>query len=296
MSTRPSETLLLFLKDRITKEPFDKKQIWLLIITLLGVLSVVLSPATFVRYGLENQERLSLIESFIHLLKYLLNSYFLTTWMLPTHIAFMLLFYHQNKNHKIISTFILCSIPLFIYGAYSVTTAENFGIVKMLVLLYLICMYAYGVISFILQEWKNRKENAMTFTIATILLLGSQFMIVVSSVYGERNLIFGIYMLFLMAALLANDLRLSKVSGICAGILACICLANQVTIIRGYHDSYMVEKRNIEKIKNNTNQELVLEVPDINYTWSMPYVSKYHEYYYKQYYNIDDVEVIWINE
>ncbi len=287
-------TLLLFIKDRITHETLDKKQILLLIITLIGVLSVILSPATFVRYELENQEKLPIIEASIQLIKYLLNSYFLTTWMLPTHIAFALLLYYKNKEHKLISALILFSIPLFIYGAYSVTTAENFGITKMLVLLYLIIVYAYGIITLIIQEWKTMKDNSMIFTIATILLFGSQLMLVVSSVYGERNLIFGIYMLFLMVAYLTENIRITPISSIFAGIFACVCIWNQITIIRGYHESYLVEKRNIEKIKNNTDQELILEVPDINYTWSMPYVSKYHEYYYKKYYKIDDaVEIIW---
>ncbi|MBQ9266798.1 MAG: hypothetical protein IJ217_00685 [Clostridia bacterium] len=286
---------LLVIRDFIVNKKVDKKQIAIWVFALFGVATVILSPATFVRFNLENQEELSFFAKSIHLIKYLLNSYFFTKWMLPLNIAFILLGLMKCKN-RILKVIIFFSIPVLLYSVYFITASSVFDLVKVLVIAYLLLSYAIISATVILRDLKT---NTITFTIAEILLVGSQIMLAVSSVYGDRNLLFGIFMLILMVAYLTQDIHLAEwnaktcISAATTLLLAFVSLRNQLTIINGYHESHKIEAQNIEKIESNTSRELVLDTPDINYTWSMPYVSDYHKYYYKMYYNLKNVDVTW---
>ena len=50
------------------------------------------------------------------------------------------------------------------------------------------------------------------------------------------------------------------------------------------------------KSSNNTNTKICLhKLKNDAYGWSMPYVSKYHENWFKVYYEIEDAEITWID-
>lgn len=295
-------TLLLFARDYFVDKKIDKERIFILCSSIIGIASVLLSPATFVRYQAENQERLSIGESAINLAKYLANAFLLSKWMLPLNISFILLACKKIKEFnksRALQISLLISIPIFIYASYEVTSTSYFEIDKILAVIYLIYAYITPVVLICINEFKHIKDLPMTFTIATILLVGSQIMMVISSVYGMRNILFGVYMLILITAYLAQSMDLTKFSiKSCIGYLtilgiAYISISNQLSIVKGYRLSKEVENSNIEKIKDNTSSELVLQKPDITYTWSMPYVSEYHKYYYIKYYHLENVNVTW---
>ena len=296
-------TLLLFAKDYFVDKKINKERIIILCISFIGIATVILAPATFVRYHIENQEKPSIVEATINLAKYLMNAYLLSNWMLPLNISFILLACNKirefNKS-KILQISLLISIPIFIYAANEITSTSYFEIDKILAVIYLLYAYITSVILICVNEFKHIKDDSpMTFTIATILLIGSQIMIVVSNVYGMRNLLFGMYMLILMTAYLTENLNLNQPSiKICTsylaiGIIAYYTISNHLTVINGYKLSKEIENNNIEKIRSNTSNELILQKPDINYTWSMPYVSDYHKYYYIKYYHLENVNVTW---
>lgn len=289
---------LLGIQDLLINKKIDRKYLMILISSLLGASSVILSPATFIRYTVENHEELSFGIKIIYLIKYLINSYIFSIWMIPFNLSFILLGMTKFKN-IFIKIFLFSSVIVLIYGVFSNSLNSVIDIGKIFEIIYIVLSYGLITLKIILEEFKEMNKSSLKFSIATILFIGSQLMLVVSSTYGDRNLLFGIFMLILMIAYLANDFDIkqfylnSYALNIAIFLISFIAIKNQITIINGYYKSHIIELENIKKINSNNSKELLLEKPDINYTWSMPYVSDYHKYYYKIYYHLEDKNVIW---
>ena len=139
---------------------------------------------------------------------------------------------------------------------------------------------------------------------SVILGIGSQIMMLVSPVFGERNTLFGIFMIILFTALLISHLPKSKnkflifiKSGFYIFLISLATL-NIFNIYNGYKLTNEIQNKNIEiineykKIDSNKMLEL-FKFHDDRFGWSMPYVSKYHEHWFKVYYEIPNAEIIW---
>ena len=289
-------TLLFVIKEYIATRKLNKHLLVVLLFSLIGAASVILSPATFERYKLENADASPLSERINLLVAFLVDSFFSTKWIFPANICFILLAYKKIKEtikNKIVLILFLFSIPVITYNVYASVASET---LKTALSFYLLLTYIFAIIVISIQEIKEIKTSPLTFTIASILLIGSQIMLIASAVYGNRNLVCGIFMFFLIIGYLAETIELTKksiFSYFAILIIGYLSISNQISIANGYRESHRIENKNIEKIITNSSEKLILEQPDITYTWSMPYVSEYHEHYYKKYYNIENVTVIW---
>ena len=282
-------TIILFLKEIIITKKFNKKLFFVLLFVIIGTSSVILSPATFARIKSENEITIPLFIKVATLLKFLTKSFILSKWILPINIFFLIV--SSLKFEKIfLKLIILSGIPILLFCVlYAKSKIEIiFCLIVLLTILLII------VIKNISKEIKDFRKNKLLFSISLILLLGSQLMLIVSSVYGDRNILFGIYMYYLIIATQIKDIDCSNTLLLIITIfLVFLGIKNQFTIIKGYSCSNKIEAQNIFRIKNNTNEILTLVKPNVDYTWSMPYVSDYHKYYYKKYYRIENINVIW---
>ena len=301
-------TLLLFVKDYIKNKRIDKNKIIVLGASFFGIASVILSPATFVRYGIENAEKVPFLESLYELVRFVLNSFVFTEYMLPINVLFSIISFAylktcmKKKSYflKILPYLSLINIFILIYAVYFVTTNSVFDVQKILVLTYVLFVYVATMYYYVKSELIDYKNSNMTVLISNILLIGCELMLAVTTVYGTRNLLFGIFMMFMIVASMADKIYFdikSKYTWVqYAGMafLIALCCKNQFVIVNGYYKANLVEKENISIIEKNVSDNIVLyKHPDENYTWSAPYISKYHEGYYKKYYGLENVEIEW---
>ena len=131
-------------------------------------------------------------------------------------------------------------------------------------------------------------------------------MMIVSPVYGERNTLFGIFMIILFTAVLITNLPQANknyLKHIESGFYSLLVIAGTLNIwnvYKNYELTNQIQNKNInlvEKYKeSNSGKTLELyKLVDDRYGWSMPDYSKYHENWFKIYYNIPEVEIIWID-
>ena len=125
-------------------------------------------------------------------------------------------------------------------------------------------------------------------------MVGSQLMMVVSPVLGPRNLIFGLIMFAFACGIIISKLNFKKLNNtILVIIFILMGLTSNLDTARGYYQNKLIEEKNISIIFANTdvitkeNFEISLyKFKNDNYAWSMPYISKYHEYWFKIFYDM----------
>lgn len=250
-------TVLFFLYNLINNKKNNtthnlKRLSIILLCSFIGMISVICSPAQFVRYEIETKEAYSIVDS------------------LDKNIDFMIdIFTKQYLPH----------VMLLIFSLVAILVAKKSS-----------------------EKFNNDQINLIITTI--ILGIGSQAMMLVSPVYGERNTLFGIYMIIFFTAIIISKLPeynrktfkyFSRIFYLSLTIYAIIYSTNNFT---NYRITDQIQNENIKLIdeykKSNSGDSLELYTfTDDRYGWSMPYVSKYHEYWFKTYYDIPNTEIIW---
>lgn len=235
------------------KSPY-RKIVSILIASTLGLASLLLAPAQFVRIELEENEEINLFENiklcFVFLAKIFTIKYFPQCLL----AIFSLLLVIFNKKR---------------------------------------------------EKFSNDEIYLLTTTV--ILGIGSQAMMLVSPVYGERNTLFGIFMIMLFTAIMLSKIYFDKskifqnISYIFYACLTILALTNIYKMYLNYKTSNIIQKQNIatineyKKSETQNNTIYLHKLKNDQYGWSMPYVSKYHENWFKIYYEIDNSKIIWLD-
>ncbi|GMQ55993.1 hypothetical protein AN1V17_03850 [Vallitalea sediminicola] len=229
-------TLLILLEKRFfRKNKINKMEIVTLVAATLGMLTVICSPAVLLRASIED----SPVEGFLPLIKHNLikqGDYFLfSKIMLPYHMLSIIASFgvirkyggeisdrfRWTRNLAVIFGGSACASLLLqvITGKviYYYGTLGQFCIEAFIGLGYLYTLIYAGIL-----VYKNKfiTNNALPI-IAVILAFGAQFMMIISPVFGPRNLVFPIFMLALYSACLIPKLNKYGISAIC-GCLGCI--------------------------------------------------------------------------
>ena len=268
-------TLLFFLYKLIINKKENKtanfkKLLLILIFSFIGVASVTITPSQFIRFGLETKENYNVINSMKEYIKFLINTFVIKDFYRPQILLLLL-----------------------------------------------------SVILSIITLKKSKKFNDLeSFTLITAFILGagSQLMLIISPVYGERNTLFIAIMIFLFTSLLMvriPDFKINIFKSLEISfyfILLTVSTINMLNIYKNYKITNEIQNQNIKildsyKENKNTDDKIVKRISYLNqkpnntieltkfaddkYGWSMPYISPYHENWFKIYYDIKDYEIIW---
>lgn len=302
----------------IKKEKVDKWFYIALMLSIIGSASVIFAPATFVRIGLENSEKIPLMQLIKLNVKNQLGLFLYAKYMLPFNILTILasgfcIFKLSSKFGKV------CGILLKIFSAFSVLTIwlmfyNQMGsptrstLLEPLTTSYVLLYYFVAVlITLILLLRMNCFNNYIVPVIAIVLCFGLQLMMVVSPVYGPRNVLCGVIMLSIYSASLMPicfnvrfGVKMSTYTDVIVfagyATLLILSIGFMTKTIVGYKTNVDIDKANMEiaeQYKKNptgtiNQSKLLLE----DFGWSMPYYSKYHEYYYKIFIGVDNNTVI----
>lgn len=204
-------------KHFILKKKLKKEDFLLVSITFLGLLTVLLAPATFLRASIEGQDSKPLIELIKHNIQIQGTTFLFSRIMVPTHILTILAAYvaiklriKQQSRLKLSEILIISFasisviglvyqlISRFAYIQYHIFEWKPFLFFEFIGLGYLVllCYSAY-----IVYLYGNLKYKVLP-AILLVIGLGSTAMMLILPVFGYRNLIFALFILVLYSLLI----------------------------------------------------------------------------------------------
>ena len=294
--------VLYLLHKWIFGKKLDKRLLFVTIIVIIGGLTVFLAPATFVRTQLENKEQVTLAAIVVQNLK-VLYSYFIATprMLYYMYMSILASVVYLFKKKKKFAAYIAPVIAVALY--FEATDTSGLFTVMRLVRAAVIVVFLVAVL--LLSLKKQLAEGQKLSSFAVILCVGSQIMMLISPVYGERNMLCAIFLLMIYsAATFALCFSTEKMRGSTKVILAVLMAAIAIfssnkmyNTINGYRINRAVDEENIRLIGEYRAGEQLCQYKLIDeaYGWSMPYYSKYHLNRYKIYYNIEEnTDIEWL--
>ncbi|MDO4618893.1 MAG: DUF6056 family protein [Clostridia bacterium] len=297
--------VLYILDSFFTKHKKVGKNTWLLLLPVLaGFVSVYLSPATFVRYGLETDK--GMFDIMKETLPMLFYDFFAKKYMVPfaflnfAAMGVFILRFSKKPWQRLIAYFNILAVILVVFVAQ---TPYAFRGKKELFAIVLIGVFLVLDLVFILVNLiKNKPNGYLAALVAVILAFGSQLMMSVSPAIGPRTMLAAIFSLVifdLTLIRLASDKKFYRILTYVMCIFFLVVGAkNHLSVYRGYDgnaESYRENERIISEYKKNPTGEISLYIPpNPDHCWSMPHVSTYHEGRYKIYYGLDlDTKIEW---
>ena len=251
-------TLLLLIYYLWKKKQYHfipiKPLILILTSSLTGLCTLLLAPSQFTRIQLEHANDSSLFSSAKEYYHFLIDTF---------------LFSKEYRLHIFIGLFLLL--------AFIITLSKRPPL--------------------------NTEERFVFFT-TIILAIGSQVMLIITTSYGERTTLPAIIMLAFLSCLILSFFPSTQMKwlSICKQLLASslltIAIFHSITMSQNYHHSNMIQKQNIAKIHSyidaTEKKYLILQrIDNDDYSWSMPYNSNYHSYWFEKYYQIENAKIIW---
>lgn len=229
-------TLLVLLEKRF----FQKKKLKImemitLIVVFMGMLTVICAPSVFLRASIEEQPAHGLFKLILYNLQFQGNYFVFSKMMLPYHMLAIIasigviLKYGRYVPVKLRWT---RNVAVIVGGSSCIgllwqtvtgKVINYYPIAGKFVIAAIICIgYLYTLMYAAILIYKNKiiKNNTLPI-IAVILACGAQFMMIVSPVYGPRNLIFPIFMFAIYSGCMIPKLNYQGVSAISGG-LACL--------------------------------------------------------------------------
>ena len=303
----------------IKKEKVDKWFYISLAFSIFGAVSVLFAVSQFMRFGVENSKNIPLIEiikvNSKDQLKSFLYGKYMFSYNVLTLLASGLCIYKLSSkiNNK------MSSILLKIFSTLSVLTILLMFLKQLNTQVpssqiepwttYFVALYYFVsiLITLILILKTKYFNNYIVPVIAIVLCFGSQLMMVVSPVYGARNVLCGLMMLtiyftslipvcfnFSFGTKMSKYANVIVIAGYATLLVISIGFINKTIV--GYRTNAIITKTNIaiaEQYKKNptgTIKQLKLILEE--YGWSMPYISKYHEVHYKMFLGVDKNTII----
>ena len=227
--------LILLEKRILRKDKIKGMEIITLIVVTIGMLSVVCAPSVFLRAAIEEQPANGLLQ----LIKYncmFQGKYFFTSdIMLPYHMLAIIAAlgvilkynkYISNKYKWTSSIAIIFGSSSCISLLWQTVTGKVIGyylaIGKLIIGIIIVSGYVYTLIfaAILIYRRKVIKNNILPI-LAIILAFGAQFMMIISPVFGPRNLIFPIFMFALYSGSMMPKLNNQGISAISASV-ACV--------------------------------------------------------------------------
>lgn len=277
----------------------NKKTFFLLIITLIGLLTVLLAPSQFIR--MSSGEDLDIAERSMKNASFIIYQIVCSENVMPYLIllniflfVFSVLDKQKNKLNIFVCIFAIINFCLVLYCVNSINSEEEllYKIENVLIFCVILFTILFNIIWF---GYKTEKTFFSTPTIVMVLLIGSQFMMILSPVIGYRNLLTGFVMLIFLVTLFTSKIQSGKTSIALITIIFMICgIINNLGTAYGYFENKITNNLNIQTIENEKkNKTITLKrFENDKYCWGMPYNSEFHQKWYKKFYKIDS-EIYW---
>lgn len=301
---------VLFILDKrlFQKTKPDRTSVASLILSLAGMLTVYLAPATFLRYGLETDAGIfdTLAENLPTVYYWFLSREYTVHFVRFFFLAAALFLLCRAKAAKRPLLCRLCAVPflpaVFIVHHLSETIVDVWEPRVLLGMLLVLLFTVPGIVCILHQLLTKRPTGYLAAVTALVLAIGSQLVMTVSPILGARTMLCGILLLFIFSvSLLAFSCENRKMLPIlCAVSVLFLTRAVQTHAHtwQGYRANAEIAAENEARIaayRAGETEELILcKNAEENCGWSTPYTSDYHLYYFKVYFGLPkDTEILW---
>lgn len=310
---------VLYLMDHclIRREKIDLAVVWALVFAVLGAVLVLAAPSQWTRLA-DEQTKLSAMSTFEMIkvnAKEQIPVFFLEKYMCPYQLMMLggtiIFAFAVSKRLPVgwniffkafsVCGFLVIGIVLRFSGAEDVEVNE--------LLLWSGIIGFYEIVAFILELWYlllRRPKGYIIPLAALILAAGSQAMMLVSPIFGPRTTLCAVFLMGIYTAYMAvRFLPFEKgkhETKVLLMLLSLILMGHgiltfQVTEI-GYRQNAPVDDKNrmlIMEYDQQGGDELVQYKMRLEpFGWSYPYISDYHQNWYKRYYKLpNELTIRW---
>lgn len=287
---------VILYKRFILKQHIEARYIIFLAISVMGAASVFFAPGTFQRIseeGVGENERKQLFSIVFMVRNTFAGDYTLLQSAWAVIVSSLYLGKIGKKKAAIAGVFTALMLVFLNKAMRFITLFSAFEAVVYAV----VCGLSIAVlVSAAVLCLKRENKPEPLFCGAVIIC--SSAVIMLSPTLGPRVMLMTNVMYILYTACLipyAVDKKCVKY--IAAAIIVICALANIAQTSHGYcinSGVYAENERLIEEYKQAGGDLVQKRLVSEKYGWSMPYNSRYHEYYYKLYYGIDsDDTILW---
>ncbi len=307
------------INDLIVNKRINKKLIFAFIFTLLGALTVFLAPATFYRYTLENEEKVSLLLIVYQNIKYIYGKFIISKAMIAYQILFILsssLYIIRNRNlfaswkrHFLDLLVGLSPFIIFLLLFETKINSDPITVPRLIRIVSIALYFMFTLISVFVLLFKNRRNSFYKVPIISIILsYGAQIMMLISPIYGERNILCSVFLLIIYVVSLVSMTVLDKPKSLNKGIIIFTIIIfmflgynRMVETSLGYKYNKVIDDINLNLIETYKKEGASIlyqyKLIDDQYGWSMPYISKYHLYHFKLYHDLPiETEIEWLDK
>lgn len=314
-------TLLVTLRTRFIDRRRPAASLFLcLAASAAGVATVVLSPSVAYRSAMEDAPATGLLHLLRYNLEFQTHTLLYSRAMLPCWLlligTLLVLFTAWSFERspggfrtlaRIVAGFLAVEGPLWVFRyASRMQNARPTGTLATVLLVCDVILLLDLCTALLLAALiVHRRTGSATPFIALILAFGAQSMMLVSPVYGLRNLLCSHFLLMIAAGMLVVDTRADgfKVRKLSATVLLAAFVLLSLRSLNGTRVGYAANaptyRDNLNRIESHlvsgTNGLLEqTKLPLDAYGWAMPYHNDYYDPYYNLAFGLPaDLEIIW---
>ena len=148
----------------------------------------------------------------------------------------------------------------------------------------------------------NKKLEITWIVILGLLAIGSQMMLLISTIWGVRTSFSVLLIYILLVLVIYGSLEIKNNKNVivtilysmvaCVIIVCCIC-----PNIVGYKENKSIHNYNIEQALSHKDNIKIKSFKIEEYGWTTPPLSKFHEEYFRKYYEIPrETKIIYTEE
>ena len=310
---------VLYLLDQklVRKEKADWAVLTALIFAFIGAATVLAAPSQWSRYADEQQKLTEMTTPQLILFngKQIFSDLFVSDYMRPYQLMFLasivIFVVSVSRGMRLgwnifFKFYALCGIlvmGIVLWASY--LDAPNLRPY----LLPIGIMAFYELVGAILLFWYlllRRPDGYLVPLTAIVLAAGSQGMMLISPMLGPRTVLCAIFLIGIVAAyVVMRFLPLKKGKSetkVLLAMLSLVMLAHAFLVflptVQGYQANAPIDAQNRAQIQafleSGGDTLIQYKMKDDDYGWSFPYVSTYHQNWYKRYYKLPfDLEIRW---
>lgn len=274
--------------DFVKYKRIEKYQIVTLIIALCAISTIVFAPGNGIRINTAAKSSQTLI---IKILDLFYNNYYSSAISVFVLVLFCLEVAMLLKTNK------ACSLIALVNALYfgGVVLKRWSGKMSLMVLSF-ICFV--GITIKVLMLFHNKIEVGWLYILG-VLGIGSQIMLLVSTIWGFRTS-FSVLLIYLILILVMyNLLDIKRIQGaivlrqimVCGVITGCL-----LPHVVGYRTNAPIHNYNIEQSLSKESEIMIKSFRIEEYGWTTPPLSEFHEKYFRLYYGISDETTIVYEE
>ena len=273
--------ILMLLWDIYNKIEINKTRIILVVLGVIGICTILFAPGNMVRITGSSEEGLSFILRILDLIYFNVQSVQAIRYLIIILLLEGIYLYQHKKKSSLIA---FVDALVLLYPIIIVKTE-----IKMII--FIVCVLALFFTTCLTYITIKDSEIKSISIVFMVLLIGSQFIVLVAGIIGFRTSFSTTIIYILFGLLLMNICEWTNKKWLGISIITfminIMIIINLFPIAQGFnknktvhlHNTYEAQMKNVKSININSYTEE-------KYGWNSPPLSEFHEKYFRLYYDV----------